>query len=124
MTALEAHYIYHDDGSTDTDIIAFNATQGQTDTIETIDLKNGADTYLTILDSIGAVVLDGSSAPITNDDRNDTCGSCINDALSYSSLINFSPATTDLYYVKVDTSPLLDAGSGRYGSYAINIAIQ
>jgi hypothetical protein len=117
----EVHYFYLTDGSDDTDIVAFAAKHGKTYRVETFGLKNGADTYLSILDDSGNVVTGGGGSPLENDDRNNDCGLCVNDSLSFSSLIQFTPRSAGTYYIKVITTAEAADGAGRYGTYSLKV---
>ena len=117
----ETHIFYRADATSDIDVVAFTVQHGKTYRIETFDLKNGADTYIYLLTDSGDAVLDGSNNPIENDDRNDDCGDCINDSLSYSSQIQFAPQSSDTYYIKIITSTQAADGAGRYGTYSLKV---
>jgi hypothetical protein len=95
----ETHTLYPNG---DADYVAFSAVGGLPYTIQTSDLKNGADTYLTILDTDGSTVL-------KTDNNNAT---------------SFSPAGAGTYYVKINTSPNTFSpitSKGRYGTYSLTI---
>lgn len=123
----EVHNLYKTGG--DKDIVFFYATAGSPYTIKTQNLSNGADTFLTLLDT------DGASVKTTNDNWNkvepylvdgyyDIFGNYIyplNDALTLSSKIAFTPAISGTYYVQVETSPDAPHSAGRYGAYTLSI---
>lgn len=124
----ENHTIYPNG---DVDYIAFDGISGQKYTIGTTDLKNGADTYLEILDSNG-VLLIPPDPNNTNDNRNGSsydpsCGQVrkpfcpINDQTTLSSEIVFTPSQTGLFYVRVKSSPNAPPSAGRLGTYSILI---
>ena len=117
----EVHFFYRADGADDVDVVAFSAQAGKTYLIETFDLKNGADTYIYLITVGGETVLDTNGNPIENDDRNDDCGQCINDALSFSSQLQFTAPSTDTYYIKIVTSADATDGAGRYGTYSLKV---
>lgn len=121
----ETHYLYN---SADEDFIAFEVTAAdvaasKTFTIETYNLNNGADTYLTLLDRDGVAVVN------TNDNQSertyincDSIGNCpSNDTLSLSSRRTFTPSISDTYYIKVTTSPDRPPSAGKYGTYSLKI---
>ena len=56
--AGETHSLYYNTIASDKDIVSFYATSGKSYLVETVDLSNGADTYLRILDQYGNVVID------------------------------------------------------------------
>ncbi|WP_455222192.1 hypothetical protein [Kaarinaea lacus] len=125
----ETHYLYYDSFSGDRDLVAFDAVSGHNYIIETIDLSNGADTYIRILDAAGNQVYDINSLLMANDNRPDTiyCGMyddpcrIHNDSEMLSSELNFVPATSGTYYVEVTTSSNRPAAAGRYGTYSLRI---
>jgi uncharacterized protein (DUF427 family) len=124
----ETHYLYH--GGSDRDVVAFDATPQQSYFIETLDLSNGADTYIRILDASGNVVVDQNGKVMTNDDRPGTvyCGSydnpcrIHNDDLMLSSELTFTPPKGGTYYVEITTSSTKPAAAGRYGTYMLQIS--
>ncbi len=118
----KTHYSYKADGNTDQDVKAFTATAGTQYTIETYCLKNGADTYIMLLDSNGNT-LD------YDDDRSDSAGvngtynNCPKSYfMSFASKITFTPNSTDTYYVQVKTSPEAPSSAGKYGTYTLEIS--
>jgi hypothetical protein len=125
----ETHYLYHGGGA-DRDVVPFDATTGQSYFIETLELSNGADTFIRILDASGNVVVDQNGKLMTNDDRPGTvyCGtydnSCRihNDDLMLSSELTFTPPRGGTYYVEVTTSSTRPAAAGRYGTYTLQIS--
>ena len=104
------------------------ATAGTTYTITTSNLRNGADTFLTLYDSSGTPVVG-----TTNDNGNGTsytpcalnnmdCNSGPrNNTTNLSSKIDFVAGYTGLYYVEVTSAPSKPSSSGRYGSYTLTI---
>jgi hypothetical protein len=126
----ERHYLYHRELGPDRDMVAFDAHPGNSYFIETLDLSNGADTYIRVLDSSGSLVFDSSGKAMTNDDRPGTvyCGdydnSCRihNDDLMLSSELTFTPKTGGTFYVEVTTSKTKAAAAGRYGTYTLQIS--
>ena len=131
--AGELHYLYNQNGAgNDVDLISFDAQSGQRYLIETLDLSNGADTYIRILDSMQNVVVDTSGQSMVNNDRPGTvycytydnpCRIHNDDSMLSSSLI-FTPGQSASYFVEVKTSPTKPAAAGRYGTYTIRIVAQ
>jgi len=125
----EKHYLFKSDLVTDKDLVAFDVVAGKSYVIETLDLSNGADTYLRVLDASGNQVLDDSGKALINDDRPGTvyCGSfdnpcrIHNDDLMLSSELTFTPASAGTYYVEITASPEKPAAAGRYGTYTLQI---
>lgn len=127
LSTGETHYIYN---SGDADFVAFDVTSADISSaksfiIQTYDLKNGADTYLTLFDTNGVSVLS------YNDNQNsglypncDLVGCPSNDTLSLSSKITFTPSAAGTYYVKVNASSSRPASAGRYGTYTLKITSQ
>jgi hypothetical protein len=109
---------------------AFTVQANKTYFIETLDLGNGADTRLRIIDGGGHVVTNGSGQALDNDDRPGTvyCYSYDNpcrihfDDVMLSSSISFTPTSSGTFYVEVSTPTDRPTGSGRYGTYSIRIS--
>jgi len=125
----EDHTLYRSDGIPDEDFIAFDAGFNQTYTIGTNFLKNGADTYLEILDSSGVLL----SPAVVNDNRDGSSysKSCNqvgqpvcprNDQTTLSSEIVFTAPQSGLFYVKVKSSPVAPPSAGRLGTYRLLIS--
>lgn len=116
--AIEHHTLYP---AGDKDIVAFDVTSGQTYTIETLNLSNGADTYIEVLASDGATV-------IGNNDNRDgktyskNCRICpSNDTKTLSSKISITAPSTGTIFVRISRSPSSPDSAGVYGSYDIRI---
>jgi hypothetical protein len=118
----EEHFFYRAGGNIDVDVVGFTAQAGKSYRIETLDLKNGADTYLYLMNESGETLLDGGGNPLENDDRGDDCGECINDGLSFSSQIEFTAQAGGTYYIKIVTSSEATDGAGRYGTYSLQVS--
>ncbi|MCG3117494.1 MAG: Ig-like domain-containing protein [Candidatus Manganitrophus sp. SA1] len=115
----------------DEDVIPFSVTAGERYTLETVNLTNGADTYLFITDS------PNSSTPLSglqNDNRsgrnhqncganpftgNSTCPN--NDQTTLSSSINWTASNTTTLYAHVQRSPNAPPSAGVLGSYDIQL---
>jgi hypothetical protein len=106
----ESHTLY---GADDKDIIPFDASAGTSYSIETYDLKNGADTYLTLLDTNGVTKIN------ENDDQYVVGYEPPNDSTSLSSKITFQPSASGIYYIEVATSIYKPISAGRYGTYTL-----
>ena len=117
----EQHFFYRADSTDDVDVVAFYATAAKSYLIETLDLKNGADTYLYLINESGDTLLDGGGNLLENDDRYNDCGDCINDALSFSSDIQFTAPIDGWNYIKIVTSAEATEGAGRYGTYSLRV---
>jgi len=125
----ETHYLYYDSFNGDRDLVAFDAVRGRNYLIETVELSNGADTYIRILDAAGHQVYDINGQVMINDNRPDAvyCGvyddpcRIHNDSEMLSSELNFVPATGGTYYVEISTSSNRPAAAGRYGTYSLRI---
>jgi hypothetical protein len=126
----ETHYIYHSSTTGDKDLVPFDVVQGKNYFIETVDLSNGADTYIRILDQWGNLAFDISGKAMANDNRPGTefCGRydnpcrVHNDGEMLSSELSFNPANSGTYYVEVTSSSHRPAAAGRYGTYALQIS--
>lgn len=115
LDAEEVHYLYRTDGTADKDIVAFDAFAGTAYTIETYCLKNGADTYLRLLDS------DGSTELAVNDDDYNSYGCDPDNFTRFTSKITYTIPADGTYYVEVMTSPEILPLAGRYGTYTLRI---
>lgn len=134
----EIHSLY---GSGDLDFVAFDVMPAdiavsKTFTIETSDLKNGADTYLTLYGTDGVTVLStndnwngASYAASCNTLTNTGCpinGTDLAQGITsapLSSKIPFTPSISGTYYVKVNAAPdgVRPSSAGRYGTYTLLI---
>ena len=125
----EQHYLYYNSYSADKDLVAFEAVKGRGYLLETVDLSNGADTYIRILDAAGRQVFDSYGQLMANDNRPGTvyCGMYDNPCRIHnnsdmlSSELNFVPGKSGTYYVEVTTSSNKAAAAGRYGVYSLQI---
>ena len=128
----EEHFLYQGDLSKDKDLIAFDVEAGFNYVVETVNLSNGADTYIRILNSFGSLVYDSGGRPLVNDDRPGTvyCGPydnpcrIHNNATMLSSRVDFTPQTSGSYYAEVSTSSAKPSAAGRYGTYSLQITKQ
>jgi len=128
----ELHYLYRDDGSTDVDIVAFDAIAGKTYTVETSGLRNGADTDIRILTPQQApLVINGVA--VENDDAVEgayesydmSCDAyrVHNTPTALASKTSFVAPVSGTYYVDMSTTrhPPPLAFAGRYGTYAVRV---
>lgn len=127
----DEHYLYKT-GASDVDFVSFNATSGLTYTIETYNLKNGADTYLTLYDSSMNKLDENDNASgqpyiAPFNCSYDQYGNWVCHENGYDTLgsrIIFPASTAETYYVKVSTSSNKPASAGRYGTYTLKITSQ
>jgi hypothetical protein len=116
---LTEHHTLYPAG--DKDIVAFDVVSGQSYTIETLGLSNGADTNIEILDSNGTTVI------VSNDNYSGltypvNCVVCpANDASTLSSRVQIAPSASGTLFVKVSRSASAPNSSGIYGSYDLRI---
>ncbi len=127
----ELHYLYSQYG-TDVDLISFDAQAGRSYLLETVDLSNGADTHMRILDAAQGLVVDANGQTMVNNDRPGTVycynydNPCRihNDDSMLSSSLNFTPNQSGTYFLEIKTSPSKPAAAGRYGTYTVRIIAQ
>lgn len=111
----------------DEDYVAFTVTSTtQPYTMSTSPARNGADTFITLLDSNTIITAnDNSSGRLYtnsvpyNCDSNSVCHENTPDVLS--SRISHTFTSPGTYYVKVTSSPNRPLSAGRYGSYTLTI---
>jgi hypothetical protein len=112
----------------DVDFFRLAAELGKTYTIETLGLTNGADTFLTLLDSNGVVTDENDNA--NGIVSNPLCGviplvqisNCPpNDDSTLSSRLVLIPGFDATYFLRVDRSVKSPPSAGRYGGYQIRI---
>ena len=116
-------------GNGDIDNIAFDATTaGQTITVRTTALKNGADTVISI-------IAPGSSVIAANDNTNglnyanSVPNNCFgvpaecheNGSDILGSTVKFTATAVGTYYVEVKSSPNKPLSAGQYGGYSLTI---
>jgi len=124
LNTTENHTLY---GSGDVDYVAFNASPNTQYTIQTLNLKNGTDTFIEVLRP-------NQTSLITNDNANlqnyagsvpNNCSSGIceengYDILASKATIN-TGSTSGTYYVKVTSSSNRPLSAGKYGDYTLKI---
>ncbi len=132
----ETHTLYQADGVPDVDILAFDGFQGVSYTVETFNLRSGADTYLKVLPPGDNNLTMSTTVVMDNDDQLENayrtfdalCGESRvkNNASALSSKVTFVANSTGTYTVHIsstpDPEPYLSAG--RYGDYTIKISRQ
>jgi len=129
----EQNTLYKANGTPDKDVFRFSAAASQKFTIQTTTigtLKNGADTYIRILNSVG------SPTTFFNDNWNSLgsiYGSCVSNCppngdiftsspAPLASKVNFTAPSPGTYYVEVSTtSTNLPPSAGQYGTYTLTI---
>jgi len=94
----------------DKDLFSFDVAADQHVVVETLDLHNGANTRLRILDSNGALY-SVKGAPLDNDDDID----------SVAAKVRFVASASGRLYAEVSVSPALSPKEGRYGAYKIRM---
>jgi len=106
----------------DDDMIPFSVTAGQTYSIKTLLLTNGADTFLTIEDS-GSVLLQNDNADgktyVVHCDALSPCP--LNNGKTLASSISFQSQMTRQLFARVKRSPNAPDSTGITGSYDIQI---
>jgi hypothetical protein len=134
LSTPQVHYIYPDGGF---DLVSFNTLTGQHYTITTANLKNGADTLITVYDpSQTQSVVAGNPNDNANGDTYSgaTVPSNLNPALIdafgirhengsdfLGSQLGFIASSAGPYYVKIQSSPNRPVSAGRYGTYTITL---
>ncbi len=102
----------------DIDVVAFSVTKDVSYTIETLNLSNGADTFLEVLDS-------GTIPIASNDDRTPLDKSCPpcppNNATALSSRVSIIAPATGTLFARVSRSLSAPDSAGVYGSYDLRI---
>lgn len=124
----ELHTHYLPNLVADVDIVPISVTAGLTYTIKTRQLTNGADSKLRLLDGNGQVLLDGSGAPLENDDIPSVdCDpgpyvvNYCNNGSNFSSQLTYVPAASGIIYVEVSNADFALHNAGAYGGYTLTI---
>jgi len=94
----------------DKDLFSFDVAVGQHVVVETLELHNGANTRLRLLDSNGAL-LSVQGVPLDNDDN----------AGSVAAWVQFVAPFSGRLYAEVSVSSALLPNEGRYGTYTIQM---
>ena len=134
--AVQHHTLYKSgpDPTGDEDIIPFNVTQNVSYTLETLNLTNAADTFLSITDASNNPISglqndnrDGrnyqncDTAPAIGDTGQNTSSCPKNDALTLSSAVSFRATSTTTLNAHVKRSPNAPPSAGLFGSYDIQL---
>lgn len=124
----ETHYLYN---SSDVDFVAFDAVSGQSYTITTSNLKNGADTFIMLYNPdqtyTGLSNENASNLLYTNSVPNncDQWGICHENGYDIlGSQIGFTASATGTYFVGVVSSSNRPLSAGKYGTYTLKITSQ
>ena len=133
-SATQNHRLYSSSKwpGVDEDYLKFVATAGVPYTITTSNLRNGADTYLTLYNATLATIgspndnISGITWISGTNYDYDIYGNWIADAplnntTNLASKIIFTPASAGTYYVVVTPSPYRPLSAGKYGSYDFRI---
>ncbi|MBI3607956.1 MAG: pre-peptidase C-terminal domain-containing protein [Nitrospirae bacterium] len=110
--------------ATDVDYVCVNLTQGTSYTIETINLSNGADTFLQILnDQMTMIASNDNGTDTANYSQCQTPGvPCPpNDGTSLASRVTLTPSASGTYFVKITRSANAPPSAGTYGSYTLRL---
>jgi hypothetical protein len=129
----------------DADYVKFSATSGTVYTITTSNLRNGADTYLTVYNSTGSEIqftesmrdntsmttwVAGTGDSYCTGAQNYDCYNSygwldapLNNTTNLASMIVWTAPSSGTYYVKISPSPLAvrPKSAGKYGSYMLSI---
>ena len=108
----------------DVDYVCVNLTQETSYTIETINLSNGADTFIEILNNQMTVI--GSNDNGTGTANYSQCQaqglSCPpNDGTSLASRVTLTPSASGTYFVKITRPANAPPSAGTYGSYTLRL---
>ncbi|QEP44169.1 hypothetical protein D5085_14200 [Ectothiorhodospiraceae bacterium BW-2] len=117
----QAHTLY---GEGDIDVVRLQLADHRTYRIETFDLRNGADTLITLYSEGGGELLEDDD----NDNRNYVTSppDQLNDGSNLRSGLTFTPNRSGLFYVSVQSSPeqaTLAPFAGKYGSYRLRVSV-
>lgn len=114
------HYLYHEDGSADVDYLVINVAAGRRYTIQTHSLRNGADTYMQVFDSTGALLAE-SDDPAGSDCYDYWNKVYLNDGACLASRTIIDATVDEVWQVKVRNTPQPTAFAGRYGTYNLKV---
>jgi len=122
----ESHTLF---GSQDVDYIAFDAMASTQYTVNTMLLRNGADTVIRIIAPDATTTITSNdnagggnyanSLPCTPDFFTGECHANGNDVLG--SRASFTATSTGTYYIEVKSSPNRPLSAGKYGDYSLTI---
>ena len=120
----QEHTLYLDSGVLDNDVVVLNVSKNLQYTVETLYLKNGADTILQVLDGSGA------QYPIESGYLDDAyplpCDSsgCNNTSTGLASRVVIQPAIDGIMEIDVRTPVDPYLFSGQYGTYTLRVTAQ
>lgn len=116
----QVHTLYIDSGRADNDVVILNVTKDLLYTVETFDLKNGADTVLQVLDGTGV------QYPLVSGDLDDayTVPCCNNTLTGLASKVVIRPTADGVMEIDVRTPAASYLFSGEYGTYTLRITAQ
>ncbi len=125
LNSLQHHTLYKSevDPFSDEDRIPFSVTAGKTYIVKTLNLTNGADTALAILDS-GSVLSENDNADGRTYSTNCTTGCPRNDPVTLASSISFVAPRDGVLFAEVKRSPSVPPSAGQSGSYDIKVEQQ
>lgn len=118
----EEHYLYKGPELNDNDVIELNLTAGSSYYFYTHALKNGADTLIRLYD-------DSFTQIAINDEINPSNTSTAHNGFNFASEIFYTPITSGIYYLSVETAPdVYDDVTGfgyigRFGTYSLTIEV-
>jgi len=108
----DQHTLY---GNDDEDSLRLQLRANTQYSIKTLNLHNGADTFLTLIETATQTVV------AENDNALSLSGLVDNDSTSLSSFISYTPPQDGQYEVKIKTSANKPNSAGRYGDYVIQL---
>jgi len=119
--------LYTSTTSSDTDYFCVVLSQGTSYTLQTLNLSNGADTYLELLDAQLNVLTSNDNGTDSTDYSQCqttsapglTCPS--NSSTALASRLTFAPSSTGQYVARVTRSSRAPQSAGRYGSYNFRV---
>ncbi|MFQ5588696.1 MAG: hypothetical protein ACE5F7_07635, partial [Nitrospiria bacterium] len=120
--ATQPHTLYGSgtDPVGDLDPIPFTAVSGMTYTVKTLNLSNGADTFLTIKDPSGfAAASNDNSSGLNHASCSLPCPE--NNGSNLASSVTFTAQTSGTFKAEVSRSPSAPPSAGLFGSYDIEL---
>ncbi len=124
LGVVEHHTLYSVYPQTDVDLVGLAATAGQTYTLSTTPVTNGADTFLEILDRAPGFTVLASNDDVTPITKSPDCAPeslappCPpNGPTTLGSRLVFIAPATGTYTIRVSRSPSAPPSAGVYGSY-------
>ncbi|MDH4274907.1 MAG: hypothetical protein OEW08_07710, partial [Gammaproteobacteria bacterium] len=120
----DVHNLYSENGSLDVDVLRFPAVQGQRYIVSTIKLSNGANTVLSVVNGVTTETFSESAGSLASKDRVQSEFGIINNAANFASSVIFTATMTTDYFVHVTRPTVPLAGTGRYGTYQVQVQPQ